>query len=98
MIVDEEQIQLDEIKKETDSSVQLLEPYKSDPEFIKSNDLLKKKVEKAQKTLKSTKQEKFKQNLLDWESGDIFDSTIPRGRSRSCRGRKNKFNTARSRH
>lgn len=65
MIIEEEQIQLEEIKKEIDISVQLLEPYKLDPIFIKSNDLLKREVEKTQKTLKSTKQEKFKQNLLD---------------------------------
>lgn len=93
MIVDEEQTQLDEIKKEIDTSVQLLEPYKTDPEFIKSNDLLRREVEKTQKTLKSTKQEKFKQNLLDWENGEMFDPTIPRGRSRSRRGRRGRSNT-----
>lgn len=99
MIVEEEQIQLEEIKKEIDNSVQLLEPYKLDPILIKTNELLKKEVEKTQKLLKSTKQEKFKQNLQDWENGDIFDPTIPRGRSRSRRrNRRNRSKIAQPRH
>lgn len=93
MIVNEEELQLEEIRIEIDNSVKLLEPFKSDPNFDKSNDLLKKEVERTQKYLKASKQEKFKQNLADWEREDIFDPTVPRGRSRSRKGRGHRSKT-----
>lgn len=82
LIVDEEEAQLEEIRVELDASAKSLEPFKQDPEFDKNNEYIKKEIERIQKSLKHSKQEKFRQNLADWESGDIFDPTIQR-RSRS---------------
>lgn len=59
IIVTEEEAQLQEIREELEISAKLLEPYKQDPEFDKNNEYIKKEIEKIQKNVKYTKQEKF---------------------------------------
>lgn len=65
-------LQLGEIQTEIDNSSHLLEPFKQDPEFDQNNESLKKEVERTQKNLRANKQEKFKQNILDWEKDEIL--------------------------
>lgn len=71
LIVAEEELQLEEVRVDLEISAKLLEPHKDDPDFGK-NSFIKKEIGKIQKNIKYTKQETFKQNLADWESGDIF--------------------------
>lgn len=96
LIIQEEQLQLDETQDELDKSTSLLEPFGEDPELIRFNDNLKKEVERLQRTLKFTKQNKFKQNIQDSEQENFFDPTKIRPRSRS-RGpnRRNRSNNRR---
>lgn len=89
LIVEEEFVQLGEIQTEIDISAQLLEPFTQDQESEKRNESLKKEVERTQKNLRINKQEKFKQNIADWEKDDVFDPTLQRGRSQLRRSRKN---------
>lgn len=90
LIVEEELLQLSEIQADIDNSAKLLEPFKQ--EFEKLNESLKKEVERTQKNLRTNKQEKFKQNIADWEKDTVFDPASQRGRSQSGRnrGRKNR--------
>lgn len=99
LIIQEEQSQLGEIQLELDKSTSLLEPFGEDPELIRFNENLKKEVEKLQRTLKFTKQKKFKQNIQDSEQDNFFDPTKIRSRSRS-RGpnRRNRSNNYRGGH
>lgn len=82
IIVLEEETQLEEIKGELEISAKALEPHKNEPDFEKNNEFNKKEIERIQKNLKHTKQEKFRQNIIDFEGGDIFNPTLP-NRSRS---------------
>lgn len=88
LIVTEEEAQLSDLREELENSAKLLEPYKLDPDFEKNYEFIKKEIERIQKNLKHTKQEKFRKNLADWESGEIFNPTIPtRNRSLSRNSR-----------
>lgn len=97
LIVEEELAQLSEIQTEIDNSAQLLEPYKQDQEFEKFNESLKKEVERTQKNFRINKQEKFKQNIADWEKDIVFDPTLQRGRSQSRKSRSRR-NLSASKH
>lgn len=85
LIVEEEKIQLDELKEMIDASAQGLDSLKELEEFTKQNDILKKELERVQLNLKTTKQSKFRRDLADFEKNQVFDLTIRRGRSRSNR-------------
>lgn len=97
LTVDEERAKLEEIQTELDESRKALEPFLDEPDFEKGNDTLRKEIEKVQKHLRTTKQQKFRQNLDDWEKGEVFDFTIHRGRSRSRRNRNRSNNPSRTR-
>lgn len=85
LIVEEEKLQLKTIQDEIESIRGKLEPLKEQEDFEKHNDLLKKEVERVQRSLKNTKQSKFQRDLTDWSKGEIFDLNPGnrRGRARS---------------
>lgn len=85
LIVEEEKIQLTELRELIEESAKNLDLMKEDEEFVKQNEYLKKEIEKAQKNLKATKQSKYRRDLLDFEKQQVFDLTIRRGRSGSSK-------------
>lgn len=74
-----------------------MEPFQSEPDFEKHNDILKKEIEKTQKHLMTMKQHKFRQNLDDFEKGKVFDPTVPKGCSQSRRNRNRSTTLTRNR-
>ena len=87
LIVEEEKTQLIELRALIEESAKTLDSLKEEEEFNRQNENLKKEIEKVQKNLKTTKQSKYRRDLLDFESGQVFDLTIRRGRSGSSRRR-----------
>lgn len=85
LIVEEEKIQLAELRTMIEESAKGLDSMKEDEEFTRQNDFLKKEMEKAQRSLKTTKQSKYRRDTLDFENDQAFDLTIRRGRSGSSR-------------
>lgn len=84
LIVEEEKDQLALLQTQILESSEKLEPLKKNPDFDRLNDILKKEIDKTQKNVKLTKQNKFRRDLDDWAKGEIFDLTTSRGRNRSC--------------
>lgn len=85
LIVEEEKIQMTELKNKIEESAKGLDLFKEEEEFSKQNDLLKKEIEKAQQNFKATKQSKYKRDTQDFERDQAFDLTIRRRRSGSIR-------------
>ncbi|XP_068114979.1 uncharacterized protein [Hyperolius riggenbachi] len=83
LIIEEEKIQLTEIREAVDTSIEALDPYKENPVFSKLNDLLKGEVERTQKKIKKDKQTKYLKDLAEWKEGEYFLYLPGKPRSRS---------------
>ena len=83
LIVEEEKLQLVELNEQITESAATLNLMKEEEEFDKQNELLKKEIDRARRALKITKQSKYRRDTLDFETDQISDLTIRRGRSGS---------------